>query len=156
MTKKCDICGKKISWWKFSELIDNKLHCLNCSKKFEINLKEKSKKTTKNLKFSKNNYKIFLIMIGIILIFTTFYIGFISNSGYYNKITEQKYTIQEAKTLCNNQLVNLFNVETSKVCKNVKNVFFLSLSMMILGSILLLIGIIQNLIIYNYNLNKKK
>ncbi len=166
MSKICEVCGNKIPFWKFSKIINGKLHCHNCFSKHETKIKvqkekieveemKKRKIEKKNkIEASKDNYKSGLITIGIIIICITYYFGFLSDSGYYNKISNQKYTIYEAKKLCDNPLTALSNYDTPNVCGDVNKSFFISTGIMIFGVILLFIGIIQNLIIYNYNLNK--
>ena len=168
----CVGCGKKLKflegysdsdgeWCKDCfDKRDKILEKLEEKKKLEEKEREEKSKNLEKDKHDpshkniKKNYKIGLIIIGITLILVGCFVLLVLDSGYYNKITEQKYTIQEAKALCDNPLSGFVGTDNSELCRGVQQNFFISLGLIILGGILLITGILQNLIIYNYRLSK--
>ena len=156
---KCPKCSKDISFWEWFKFEYRCESCFNNPKKkrkkqLVVDTKKKELELEKEREILKGQFKYGLIMLGIILILMTYYVGFVSDSGYYNNVTQQKYTVQEAKAICDNPLSGLFDIQTPNICRQVRRTFFISVGVMALGIILFIAGILQNLVIYNYNLNK--
>jgi len=156
---KCPECHESISFWEWFKYEYKCKKCFNSDKKelerkVKIESDKKELKTKKEREASKGNYKYALVIIGIILVCIASYMMFISDSTYYNTITKEKYTLSEVKNDCDNPFVEFFGVKTDSICRSVKTTYVRYLGLMIIGILLLIIGIIKNLMIYNYNLNK--
>ena len=161
MVTKCDVCGRHIAFWRFSELINNKLHCFYCFKEYKFKNEKKEIGKTKRgreeidineNKNSKGDYKLGFIILGVLIIIVVFYVIFVLEGA-------NAHTLLETKEMCNNPLLEIAFFSASNIsetCRLIKIAFYVLIGGMIFGIISILIGIVQNLMIYNYRLNKQR